>query len=388
MKIFVALAVLATSVSPAFGAAVKLNIIQVCDDAGSNCAPVNLNQTFTDKIWAQTGTTFNYSSITQLNSTAYLNPTQTEANSLIDSYFGTGRALFAYDVWFVNSFSGVPGLRGLGALGGDGVVISSSSAAVDTLAHELGHNFGQDHTAASMLDASRYLMASGSIRSIPTGTGDVAPDGLQLDRLNAIVPEVTVDMIGATPFESSDFFDVKYLSGAATDLGLSSLTINLAPANAFFDITNADPGRSGSPFAYGRLSGVTARDIAISGLTDGSSLLRMDFATDSFTAGDALSFGLDMDLFSNIDGFGATADELRASEVTLTFENGYSVAGDLSTLILSSQFDPNRNLDIITSRRGDPIAANVVPSPSTTSLLGLGLAMLGGFRLLFARSIT
>ena len=91
MKIFVALAVLATSVSPAFGAAVKLNIIQVCDDAGSNCAPVNLNQTFTDKIWAQTGTTFNYSSITQLNSTAYLNPTQTEANSLIDSYFGTGR---------------------------------------------------------------------------------------------------------------------------------------------------------------------------------------------------------------------------------------------------------------------------------------------------------
>jgi len=292
MKIFVALAVLATSVSPAFGAAVKLNIIQVCDDAGSNCAPVNLNQTFTDKIWAQTGTTFNYSSITQLNSTAYLNPTQTEANSLIDSYFGTGRALFAYDVWFVNSFSGVPGLRGLGALGGDGVVISSSSAAVDTLAHELGHNFGQDHTAASVLDASRYLMASGSIRSIPTGTGDVAPDGLQLDRLNAIVPEVTVDMIGATPFESSDFFDVKYLSGAATDLGLSSLTINLAPANAFFDITNADPGRSGSPFAYGRLSGVTARDIAISGLTDGSSLLRMDFATDSFTAGDALSFGL------------------------------------------------------------------------------------------------
>ena len=95
-----------------------------------------------------------------------------------------------------------------------------------------------------------------------------------------------------------------------------------------------------------------------------------------------------MDLFSNIDGFGATADELRASEVTLTFENGYSVAGDLSTLILSSQFDPNRNLDIITSRRGDPIAANVVPSPSTTSLLGLGLAMLGGFRLRFARSIT
>lgn len=387
MKYILTTAALVLLASWASAATVNLNVIQVCDDGGSFCAPVNLNQSFTDKIWAQAGTTFNYGSITQLNSTQYLNPTQAQADQLIDSNVlsGTGRALFSYDVWFVNSFSGAAGLRGLGALGGDGVVISSSSAAVDTFAHELGHNFGQDHTDGTIIDADRYLMAEGSIRTIPTGVGDIAPDGLQLDRFDPILPEVTVDMIGATPFQSSNFFDVKFLAGAATDLGLSSLTIDLTPANAFFDITDAPPGVAGSPFNFGSLVGVSATDIAISGLSDGGSILEMAFAADSFTSGDSLSFGLDMDLFSNIDGFGATADELRSSLVTLAFENGYSVAGDLSTLIFSSVFDPNRYVDVFTSRRGDPLATPV-PEPSSACLLILGLATIGAFRGAKARS--
>jgi hypothetical protein len=374
-------ALLVASVSCASATTVNLNIIQVCDDGGNSCVPVNLNQSFTDKIWTQAGTTFNYGSITQFNSTQYLNPTKAKADELISSniFSGTGRALLAYDVWFVNSFSGAPGLRGLGALGGDGLVVSSSSAAVDTLAHELGHNFGQNHTDGTIIDADRYLMAEGIIRSIPTGVGDIAPDGLQLDHFDPILPEVTVDTVGATPFQSSDFFDVKFLAGAAADLGLSSLTIDLTPANAFFDVTNAPPGFSGSPFSFGILDGISAADITITGLTDGGSILKMDFAADSFTSGDAIAFGLDMDLFSNIDGFGATADELRSSLVTLAFENGYSVAGDLSTLIFSSVFDPNRYVDVITSRRGDPLVATV-PAPPTIWLLGLGLAILRAFR--------
>ncbi|TXI30521.1 MAG: PEP-CTERM sorting domain-containing protein [Nitrosomonas oligotropha] len=389
MKHVLTMLALVLSVSWASAETVNLNIIQVCDDGGNSCAPVNLNQSFTDKIWAQAGTTFNYGSITQLNSTKFLNPTELEADELIGSniFSGTGRVFGSYDVWFVNSFNGAPGLRGRGAVGGDGVVVSSSSAAVDTLAHELGHNFGQDHINGTIADAGRYLMAAGSIRTIPTGIGDIAPDGLQLDYFNPILPEVTVDMVGATPFLSSDFFDVKFLAGAATDLGLSSLTIDLTPANAFFDVTNAPPGLSGSPFSFGSLHGISAADIAISGLSDGGSILKMDFAADSFTSGDSLSFGMDMDLFSNIDGFGATADELRSSLVTLTFEDGYSVAGDLSTLIFSSVFDPNKYVDVFTSRRGDPLASPV-PEPSSIWLLSLGLAIIiGAFRGAKARSL-
>ncbi len=380
MRITLSLAALATSISFASAATVSLNAIQVCDDDGNNCAAVNFNQSFTNKIFAQTGSTIDYGTIKKLNSTNYLNSTQAQANQLISSTTGTGREDGSYDVWFVNSFSDSPGLRGLGALGGDGLVVSGSSAAVDTLAHELGHNFGYDHTISSIIDADRYLMASGGIRNIPTVVDNIAPDGLQLDRFNPILPEVTVDMVGATPFQSSDFFDVKYLTGAATDLGLASLSIDLAPANAFFDVTDDDPGNSGSPFNFGVLNGLSASDISVSGLTDGSSLLFMSFAADTFTSGDALSFGMDMDLFSNIDGFGATADELRASLVTLNFENGYSISGDLSTLIFSSIFDPNKNVDRITTRRGDPLGVDpsAVPLPPAILSLGFAIAALGG----------
>jgi hypothetical protein len=104
----------------------------------------------------------------------------------------------------------------------------------------------------------------------------------------------------------------------------------------------------------------------------------MNFANDSFTSGDSLSFGMDMDLFSNIDGFGATADELRPALVTLDFENGYSVSGDLSTLLFSSLFDPNKYLDVITTRLADPeIGPSPVPVPSTMWLLSLGLTIVG-----------
>jgi hypothetical protein len=389
MRILIASLALAASTSLVSAATVNLNLIQVCDDAGNNCASVNLNQSFTDKIHAQAGTTFNYGPIKKLNSTKYLSPTRAEADELIGSTADTERSNGAYDVWFVNNFEGASGLRGLGALAGDGLVVSGTSAVVDTLAHELGHNFGQDHTIETIIDADRYLMASGGIRTIPTVVDDIAPDGRQLSRFDPILPEVTVDMVGATPFDSDDFFDVKFLAGAATDLGLKSLTIDLTPANAFFDVTDSAPGTSGSPFRFGSLNGVSQVDIAVTGLTDGSSILKMNFAEDSFLAGDSISFGMDMDLFSNIDGFGATADELRSSLVTLIFENGYSVAGDLSTLIFSSLFDPNRYLDILTPRRGDPLGStgpSPVPLPPAVLLLGMAVAALGGMRKLRSRS--
>jgi hypothetical protein len=182
-QIAVSSVVFLVTVSAAFATTVNINPIQVCDDAGANCAPVNYNLPFTNKIMAQAGVELSFGPLRQLNSTAYLNPTEAKAAELIGSTIlsGTERSFLAYDMWFVNLIDGNIGFRGLGALGGDGTVIASG-AAVDTLAHELGHNFGYEHTATDVIDQERYLMAPGSVREIPTSVDQIAPDGLQLSR--------------------------------------------------------------------------------------------------------------------------------------------------------------------------------------------------------------
>lgn len=357
-------------------ATVNINPIQVCDDAGANCAPANFNQSFTDKIFAGSDTTLSFGPVRRLDSSRFLNPTARDARNLIQSsiFAGTQRKLLAYDVWFVDLIDGDRGFRGLGALGGDGAVIASS-AAVDTLAHEIGHNFGFPHTKAAVMDRANFLLAPGADRTIPMTLDDIAPDGRQLGRFEPILPAVTVGVAGSTPFASDDFFDVSFLPGAEIDLPLEMLTIDLSPAGAFFDVTNDAPGRSGSAFAFGALAGVTASDVTVTGLVDGGSTLSLGFAPDSFTSGDSLSFGVDIDLFSKIDRFGATPDELASILVTLTFQNGSSKSGPLNDRIFSTAFDPNANLDVRAVAFGDPVT--VAPLPAGVLLLATALSMLG-----------
>ena len=377
----------------ASAANINVQPIQVCDDNGMNCASVNTFSNYFSKIYAQRGDTVNFLSTKQLNSSAFLNlETTTEADQLIRSTSGTQRSSGAYDMWFVDSITG--GTRaGRAALGGDGIVISDDIIAinrVDTPAHELGHNIGFGHTDPTKVDAARFLMASGSIREIPTTLADVAPDGKQLSRLEPILPEITVDTIGSTPFQSTGFFNVKYLAGAATDLFLESIKVNLGPANAFTDPTNTPPGQSGSPFGLSALNGISSSDISVSGISDGSQAFTLGLAKGAFAPGDSFSFGVDIDLLSNIDGFGATPTELKDTAISFAFSNGFMVTQSLDDQIASTLIDPLANIDkpALLFEDFDPLFANSTPlDPASVPEPGSVLALaMSGLSLIFLRN--
>jgi hypothetical protein len=148
----------------------------------------------------------------------------------------------------------------------------------------------------------------------------------------------------------------------------------------------------GSPFRTSNLNGITESDIYISGGTDGSSQLTLNFADGSFGVGDSFAFGIDVDLFDNINGFGATPDELGNAIVNFTFSDGYTVTSGFDRFIASSLF-PSFDLPqgdgimqglqpndfLCDSRCLDPIADPVaVPEPSALLSLVFGsIAFLG-----------
>lgn len=370
---------------PVSAATINVQPIQVCDDTGMNCASVNTFSSFFNKIYAQRSDTVQFLPTKQFNSSKFLIlDTTAEADELIGStiFSGTQRTLGAYDMWFVDSIVG--GRAGRGALGGDGVVISDDIIAinrVDTPAHELGHNIGFNHTSSTQTDAARFLMAEGQIREIPTTLADIAPDGKQLSRFAPILPEITVDTIGSTPFQSTGFFNVKYLLGAASDLFLDSITVNLGPANAFTDPTNAPPGQSGSPFGFSALNGISSSDISVSGIFDGSQSFKLALAKGAFAPGDSFSFGVDIDLFSNIDAFGATPTELKNTLISFAFSNGFSLTQSLDDQIASTVIDPLANIDkpALLFSDFDPLFSDSdpepesVPEPSSALVFGVGL---------------
>jgi hypothetical protein len=386
------------------------NPIRVCNDAGADCATVNTFSAETTKIYAQAGIMPVFLPTTQINSTA----SQTVSGVAAVNVAGNGQSSNStvINTWFVKQLTTDPGkvLYGEGYQPGNGVVVNTTDVnsynggvgRVDTVAHEIGHNLGLGHTDFGAGGASN-LMTAGSDRNIPNGVGNIAPDGTNLDQLTAdqitkvrnspLVkekPKVVVDTTGSTPFNTNDFFRVAWQSGS-TSTYLHSLALNLAPVNAFFDPTNNPPGLDSSPFALSNLVGLSAGDITVAGNTDGSQLLTLTFADNAFNPSDSFNFGIDVDLLSCIDCFGATPSELTGAQFAFNFSDGFAVNAGLGAdfAFIADTTQPSATFAGTAAVAGgptlppgvlgptDPVSA---PEPGTISLLAAGLAMFGMLR--------
>ncbi len=183
-----------------------INIYQLCDDVGANCAATGpTGDTYfadsTHKIWEQAGIGFDFNFVSKINSSAFLHINDSvTGDSFADLQltYGGWPSATSIDLFLVQTITvDSAGHRayGEGWLGMGGLVMGMQDimgfngglGRIDTLAHELGHNFGLQPDSLGGVDwhstDPNNLMASGGIRHVPTTLSDISPNGLGYDRL-------------------------------------------------------------------------------------------------------------------------------------------------------------------------------------------------------------
>jgi len=223
MKTSLALAVSCLTFAPVVASAmpitktVNVSVYQLCNSLNECASTGPAGDVYytaaTNKIWEQAGISVTFSFVSKIVSDAFYDISDTVGDTFDDLYNSVfpGLAGINYstvDMFLVNSYDGA---YGVGYDRAGGLIMSMAdilgfdcggapgcTGRIDTLAHELGHNFGLvpdgfvDYAGASdpghSLDPNS-LMASGTIRNVPTTLDDVNPDGLGLDQL----PQTHID---------------------------------------------------------------------------------------------------------------------------------------------------------------------------------------------------
>ncbi len=183
---------------------ITIQPIDVCDAIGTDCASLaNLanDETAVNAVWDQAGLGFDFLPAVQFDDTTssqgFLNPTVTIAAGFPTGtptdlahqlMYGPGHGQSSnpttLNVWFVDHLTrsdGV-GIYGTAFIGGNGVIIptlpnlnTGQLPALDTLAHEVGHNLGLQHVDGTSSSSPLNLMQSVG-RTVPSNFCQVNPN--------------------------------------------------------------------------------------------------------------------------------------------------------------------------------------------------------------------
>ena len=403
--------------------------IQVCETNNTGCAPLNLNSAPTNVIYGQADIGITYLAPKILNNSAFtsvdvvannLNQLD-EARQLLRgaplASLGLSANSSILNMFFVDelretNLDGSPTAVGAGAAGfafinGNGIIVDKD-ARIDTIAHEIGHNAGLDHTTFGA-GASNNLMTDGGTRLSPSTVGDIAPNGQARDLLTAAQidearnPLFSVDLAKVTaqaaaaacaPFTDPAFscFRVAFdtLPGGSTTAELKSLQLRFATdpfetihhvggglfRTGIFGTLNPDPGGIGAG------TGVTGTAIApeLSLLAGNGLNVKFTFASGQFDFGDQF-------VILDLPDLGESGAPLS---FRFDFANGFSTSGAFDGTSASSA-DPFEitfegtpffeNFNVPDSLLGevDPPGIAAVPEPPTALLLA-GVVFLLGWR--------
>ena len=248
-------------------ATVNVQIINVCDDTGNNCAlsspgaPYSYNPVAIQNIFNQAGVAVRLLDPVQFNSSAYLNPAVVDdpANGyLTGNPVDPAHLLLnspghlqntdpnVLNVFLVNSLPHTTALNGqmvpagtlygLGLQNANGAVAATgifptstpgvySVAGIDNIAHELGHNLGLLHVDGTA-DSSPYNLLQGQNRFVPNTVCGIA--GTSCDAGGRIVPTGDPTAVSVGQKDAVSASQTTQIQGSVANL----FTVNLAQVSA------------------------------------------------------------------------------------------------------------------------------------------------------------